>query len=424
MILGSHEGILLKKKPLKPTIFPISQHREDIFRQLARISRSTRGVVILLCDLMTARRILHEAQRLQMVGGHFIWIWADASSNTEFYDQTVQSEEKTFDGLDFISLLNRNNARENGGASGGGVGGGGGSKQHEDEIDDMRKFSSSSDASEETFNSGQEIDGTNYYANNFNPHQTEHINPLLKVPDSNENIMMMKRMEGGATNGATTLNRTKRGMNYPIMTDTKTDPERNFDFEITDARLNSRHFNASAADVMFHNFKEFPVGLLALRPIKMAVEGKFIRASIRLFAKTWIKLEGNYDFLLQYQTKTKRNVNMTTTTTNDKINNNRTTNSGLNNTETNTSKSNTSDHNYNKTQQQKVYQHQVISDSSRTLTKRIDPWWSMRPDSARSRAGTSLTNNPYADFATPQYKGGCFGYPTQSDINRAELFAR
>lgn len=54
-------------------------------RQLAKISRSTRGIVLLLCDLNAARRVMSEAQRLKMTGGHFIWIWADTSSTAEFF---------------------------------------------------------------------------------------------------------------------------------------------------------------------------------------------------------------------------------------------------------------------------------------------------------------------------------------------------
>ena len=84
------EMLRLHRKRLPPglvviyIIFYFSRFR--IYRQLAQISRSTRGVVLLLCDLTAARRIMSEAQRLNMVGGHFIWIWADTSSTTEFFD--------------------------------------------------------------------------------------------------------------------------------------------------------------------------------------------------------------------------------------------------------------------------------------------------------------------------------------------------
>lgn len=43
--------------------------------------------------------------------------------------------------------------------------------------------------------------------------------------------------------------------------------------------------------VLFHHFKDFPVGFLALRPIRMHVDRHFIRAAVRLFASTWAKVE-------------------------------------------------------------------------------------------------------------------------------------
>lgn len=70
----------------------------DLHRQLAKISRSTRGVVLLLCDLNAAKRVMSEAQRLKMTGGHFIWIWADTSSTAEFFQpNSVQSADDTKD---------------------------------------------------------------------------------------------------------------------------------------------------------------------------------------------------------------------------------------------------------------------------------------------------------------------------------------
>lgn len=74
------------------TLFlPFVPFHHIIDRQLAEISKSTRGVVLLLCNLETARKIMSEAQRLNMVGGHFIWLWADTSSTTEFYDTASSS---------------------------------------------------------------------------------------------------------------------------------------------------------------------------------------------------------------------------------------------------------------------------------------------------------------------------------------------
>ena len=50
------------------------------------------------------------------------------------------------------------------------------------------------------------------------------------------------------------------------------------------------HLNYSS-HVLFHYFKDFPIGLLALRPVRIPVDRHFIRSSLRLFASTWAKLE-------------------------------------------------------------------------------------------------------------------------------------
>ncbi|KAJ6626109.1 hypothetical protein Bhyg_17276, partial [Pseudolycoriella hygida] len=86
MVLARRNGGPLKEVPLVPTILPLPANDDHIFRQLAQISRSTRGVVLLLCNIDVARKVMHEAKRLNMIGGHFIWIWADTSSTTEFYN--------------------------------------------------------------------------------------------------------------------------------------------------------------------------------------------------------------------------------------------------------------------------------------------------------------------------------------------------
>lgn len=41
------------------------------------MSRLTRGVVVLMCDERSARSILAEGRRLNMVDGHFVWLWLD-----------------------------------------------------------------------------------------------------------------------------------------------------------------------------------------------------------------------------------------------------------------------------------------------------------------------------------------------------------
>lgn len=51
-------------------------------RKLADISRSTRGVVILFCEQKCAIRILEDAKRLNMMDGHFVWLWVDTAETT------------------------------------------------------------------------------------------------------------------------------------------------------------------------------------------------------------------------------------------------------------------------------------------------------------------------------------------------------
>lgn len=50
--------------------------------------------------------------------------------------------------------------------------------------------------------------------------------------------------------------------------------------------------NMNNSDVLFHHFKDFPIGLLALRPVRMDVDRYFIKATVQLFANTWKRIEG------------------------------------------------------------------------------------------------------------------------------------
>lgn len=55
-------------------------------RKLADVSRSTRGVVALLSDRPSAVRILEDAKRLNMMDGHFVWLWVDTAANISIND--------------------------------------------------------------------------------------------------------------------------------------------------------------------------------------------------------------------------------------------------------------------------------------------------------------------------------------------------
>ncbi|KAL3268124.1 hypothetical protein HHI36_007251 [Cryptolaemus montrouzieri] len=72
----------------------LSQLFSDYVEKLADISRSTRGVVVLLSDKPSAMRILEDAKRLNMMDGHFVWLWIDTSANISFRNVTDDEKEK------------------------------------------------------------------------------------------------------------------------------------------------------------------------------------------------------------------------------------------------------------------------------------------------------------------------------------------
>lgn len=63
-------------------------------RKLADISRSTRGVVVLLSDRPAAVRILEDAKRLNMMDGHFVWLWVDTAANISINDDSITEKDK------------------------------------------------------------------------------------------------------------------------------------------------------------------------------------------------------------------------------------------------------------------------------------------------------------------------------------------
>lgn len=69
-------------------------HYMFIFRKLADISRSTRGVVILMSDRPSSTRILEDARRLNMMDGHFVWVWIDTAAIITVKNSTTNEEEK------------------------------------------------------------------------------------------------------------------------------------------------------------------------------------------------------------------------------------------------------------------------------------------------------------------------------------------
>lgn len=58
-----------------------TQTRLACYRLLSEVSHSTKGVVLLMCDGSAAKRVMDEAQKLNMVQGNFVWLWIDTSAS-------------------------------------------------------------------------------------------------------------------------------------------------------------------------------------------------------------------------------------------------------------------------------------------------------------------------------------------------------
>nr|XP_032510989.1 uncharacterized protein LOC116765580 isoform X2 [Danaus plexippus plexippus] len=90
---------ILTTQPLNPKwlSLPSNYTRRAIFRRLAEVSRLTRGVVVLICDINYAKLIMDEAKRLNMLDGHFFWLWIDASNEIDVFhnigNRTKYAEE-------------------------------------------------------------------------------------------------------------------------------------------------------------------------------------------------------------------------------------------------------------------------------------------------------------------------------------------
>lgn len=58
-----------------------TRNRLSGYRLLSEVSHSTKGVVLLMCDGSAAKRVMDEAQKLNMVQGNFVWLWIDTSAS-------------------------------------------------------------------------------------------------------------------------------------------------------------------------------------------------------------------------------------------------------------------------------------------------------------------------------------------------------
>lgn len=289
---------------------------------------------------------MSEAQRLKMTGGHFIWIWADTSSTAEFFQPNVVDKEQllksSYDDYERKSNVaggkrQPNNTRfkspnnnrfqhiiglrppgdelsgvpsmlsERGFLRSDGT--------FEARLPTKPKRSKSNHPENDYASSTEagrpsikNINSREFNANYFDPHsQSRHADDDDSVgfdETSSEYVEYEKvnpsaptrRPESQANNRKNSNNSNRKGDEVIESDDDDLDLEHYAEAsnELKAKRADNfpSAFNISS-HVFFHHFKDFPVGLLALRHIKMNVDRVFVRAAVRLFASTWSRVEGD-----------------------------------------------------------------------------------------------------------------------------------
>ncbi|GAB0096952.1 Ionotropic glutamate receptor [Sergentomyia squamirostris] len=447
MILGGNEGAPLRDPPLVPTILPLPANNDDVFRQLAQVSKSTRGVVLLLCNLLSARRIMAQAQRLNMVGGHFIWLWADSSATTEFYDVTQPSEVELSEKLanenpEFSAAIRRES--DSWYDPVGGI-----LSHHLDDLEERRM-----DFDEYGVRKKQQKEKSRHLPRQFG-------GQILGV-NIDEGVKPVRRKRNEVHEEITDQPSTESTENVdeetelnPVHNDNKDEVAASSDGVASDGSKLKRNpylQHNSTSHVLFHHFNDFPVGFLALRPIKMAVDRHFVRSVVRLFAHTWaitelqagsLKSDGGVLDTLTSRTRPssrgskrpqrrKRSSGKTR-----EVNSSFTSRTLTNHSDLSVDlgdklmRENTSGLNVNHTSNKSL---RLNSDTKVSRSKRQNTWWSVNsteapppptPAATRPRINTTLAvEKTGRKISAPQYRAGCFGTSGKIDIRRAEHFAK
>jgi hypothetical protein len=204
------------------------------------------------------------------------------------------------------------------------------------------------------------------------------------------------------------------------------------DLKTKRANLPTKHLNYSS-HVLFHHFKDFPIGLLALRPVKMSVDRSFLRSSLRLFASTWAKLEQQQDEEERVKapkfrekgrnakvsrTKSGRPKRETAETeVNKKVNES---SSGLQSGEDVFREIDKNDSISNINVKINVTQYDS-DDKIAIKSKRENNWWSSKGNFNGDKARLSVDRSR---GRSPAYRGGCFGTANKVDLKKADNFIR
>lgn len=173
------------------------------------------------------------AKRLNMDGGHFIWLWADTKNTEEFFDMSEEEPE--------IHEHHRH------------------SFSKKDQTDEMPEFDMFSG---ESMKIKREIE-ENIGSESEDRHR-------LPQPFENFNEWLMNDTASSLESGERKHRRTSSSSSFK---------------------------KPLSSHVLFHQFKDFPVGLLALKPIKITTDYNFVKSTIRLFVSTWAEVRANSSYL-------------------------------------------------------------------------------------------------------------------------------
>lgn len=248
---------------------------------------------------------MSEAQRLNMVGGHFIWLWTDTSSHTEFFDAYTQTNEANGDDEKDASDAARR------GDNGAGRKGHRNSDASDEQPASMHQIRQRQRQRQR--NNGQRQQRMNRTPGLNGDIAIEYGNEIVddvpeRVRRDKSNIAPHKINDNVNSNFKSVAKISDESVGYSIDNNSfnvsNSESDRNATLNMKLKRVpvplkplpsNADGDNAmpnASTHVFYHHFEDFPVGLLALRPIRMSTDRNFVRSAVRLFANTWAYVDG------------------------------------------------------------------------------------------------------------------------------------
>lgn len=413
---------------------------------------------------------MHEAQRLNMIGGHFIWIWADTSSTTEFYNAAYHDISDVI--KDTKDLLDRSEYSSKKTDTG--------SDSTYDRIREMLERKMDFD---EVSPRRKNADNSEKLLNRFDLNMKMNLNENEKPPavgmrkrdielddslnqKSNESIdnFFMNNFNTDLNVDDYLVDNNNNNVDIDVKSKRKSNNNNN--------NNNSKPSNDTSSYVLFHHFVDFPVGLLALRPVHMKVDRHFIRSAVRLFASSWAKIENENKSPNSNRDRARGGASSSSSSASSMIGNRNKLNQKFKRNAQNQLLGRDGDDDaviVNKYQKSKIITHstfqvnssflkssdltnnktndkfngssnqilsglnersnKIMSNNdkpkrkvkrdflSKNVNKRRGSWWQvMNVTDARDY---QLSNR-----RTPRYRGGCYGRQTKEEIDSAEYFAR